>query len=116
MVLGDRVSVMGAGRIEQAGSPRDSYFQPKNRHVAHFLGSLNALEGAFRDGSFHTRGGHLPCPAQADGLPEVFFRSDDAVMVPAVPRSLLSTVSHVQLLDERTRVYLHDVTPAIGRA
>src|SRR3546814_10866842 len=104
MVLGDRVIVMGAGRIEQAGSPRDIYFQPKNRHVAHFLGSLNALEGAFRDGAFHTRGGHLPCPAQADGLPEVFFRSEDAVLVPAEQSSLLGTVAHVQFLGERTRV------------
>src|SRR3546814_16665565 len=61
-------------------------------------------------GAFHTRGGHLPCPAQADGLPEVFFRSEDAVLVPAEQSSLLGTVAHVQFLGERTRVYLNDVT------
>src|SRR3546814_6406451 len=62
-------------------------------------------------GAFHTRGGHLPCPEQADGLPEVFFRAEDAVLVPAEQSSLLGTVAHVQFLGERTRVYLNDVTP-----
>ena len=111
MVLGDRVIVMSAGRIEQAGAPRDIYFHPVNRHVAHFLGSLNALAGAYRDGAFHTQGGHLPCPAQADGLNELFFRSEDAALVPAEQSTLRGTVAQVQFLGERTRVYLDGVTP-----
>ncbi len=110
MVLGDRVIVMSAGRIEQVGAPRDIYFHPVNRHVAHFLGSVNALSGTYRDGAFHMQGGHLPCPPGADGLPELFFRSEDAELVPAEQSSLRGTVAQVQFLGERTRVYVDGAT------
>ncbi|TAL75542.1 MAG: ABC transporter ATP-binding protein [Burkholderiaceae bacterium] len=113
MVLGDRVIVMSAGRIEQTGSPRDIYFQPKNRHVAHFLGSLNCLRGFFKEGEFHTQGGRFPCPAQAAGLPEVFFRSEDAMLVPAEESTLRGTVANIQFLGERTRVYLQGVSDSV---
>ena len=42
MALADRVVVMSAGRIEQAGSPRDVYQRPANRFVATFVGETNA--------------------------------------------------------------------------
>jgi putative spermidine/putrescine transport system ATP-binding protein len=111
MVLGDRVIVMSAGRIEQAGAPRDIYFNPVNRHVAHFLGSVNVLAGSYRDGAFHTQGGHLPCPEQAGGLAEIFFRSEDATLVDPSQSTLRGTVAQVQFLGECTRVYLDGVTP-----
>ncbi|MEO6984781.1 MAG: ABC transporter ATP-binding protein [Paralcaligenes sp.] len=113
MVLGDRVIVMSAGRIEQAGSPRDIYFQPKNRHVAHFLGSLNCLNGFFQDGAFYTQGGHFACPAQAAGLPEVFFRSEDATLLAPDQSTLRGTVVNIQFLGERTRVYLQGVSDSV---
>jgi ABC-type Fe3+/spermidine/putrescine transport system ATPase subunit len=43
--LSDRVVVMGAGRIEQVGSPRDVYERPASEHVARFMGHANLLEG-----------------------------------------------------------------------
>lgn len=110
MVLGDRVVVMGKGRIEQAGSPRDIYFRPRNQHVAQFIGSLNALRGAYRDGVFVTAGGQLPCPAGADSLEQVFFRSEDALLVPEEASTLHGTVANVQFLGERTRIFLNGVT------
>ena len=42
--LSDRVVVMGAGRIEQVGSPRDVYERPASEHVARFMGHANLLE------------------------------------------------------------------------
>ena len=45
MTLGDRVVVMSAGRIEQAGSPEDIYRRPRTRFVADFVGIPNVLEG-----------------------------------------------------------------------
>ncbi len=44
MALGDTVVVMDHGRIVQAGSPRDIYFQPKDRFVADFIGAFSKLE------------------------------------------------------------------------
>ncbi len=39
MTLADRVVVMNAGRIEQAGTPDEIYHQPRTRFVAGFMGS-----------------------------------------------------------------------------
>jgi len=39
MTLADRIVVMHAGRVEQAGAPLDLYHHPANRFVATFIGS-----------------------------------------------------------------------------
>ena len=41
LTMSDRIVVMRAGRIEQIGTPRDIYRQPKNRFVAEFIGETN---------------------------------------------------------------------------
>ena len=46
MALADRVAVMSAGRIEQAGSPRAVYERPATRFVAEFVGETNRRGGA----------------------------------------------------------------------
>jgi multiple sugar transport system ATP-binding protein len=63
MTLADRIVLMNAGQIEQAGSPLDLYERPATRFVASFLGSpkinlipatlvsgSTALEARFADG------------------------------------------------------------------
>ncbi len=47
MMMGQRIAVMHAGRIEQIGTPRDVYHAPVNRFVAEFIGSppMNFLTG-----------------------------------------------------------------------
>jgi putative spermidine/putrescine transport system ATP-binding protein len=62
MELGDRIVVMSHGRIEQIGAPREIYYRPANRAVAQFIGTLNRLAGAWRDGMLTTRGGAVPAP------------------------------------------------------
>ncbi|MHA6622575.1 ABC transporter ATP-binding protein [Pseudonocardia sp. DLS-67] len=47
--LADRVVVMNAGRIEQAGSPRELYTRPANAFVADFMGFQNILSGTVAD-------------------------------------------------------------------
>jgi putative spermidine/putrescine transport system ATP-binding protein len=44
MSLGRELVVVHAGRIEQAGKPRDVYRRPANAFVANFLGSANIFE------------------------------------------------------------------------
>lgn len=44
LTLSDRVVVMNAGRIEQIGSPRDVYEEPKNLFVTKFIGEANIFE------------------------------------------------------------------------
>ncbi|MAM57520.1 MAG: ABC transporter ATP-binding protein [Salinicola sp.] len=45
MMLGDRVAVMSAGRLEQLGAPETLYRAPASPFVADFLGTLCRLEG-----------------------------------------------------------------------
>jgi spermidine/putrescine transport system ATP-binding protein len=39
--LSDRIAVMNRGQIEQVGTPREIYCQPRTRFVASFLGAMN---------------------------------------------------------------------------
>ena len=45
MVMAQRIGVMQAGRIVQAGTPRDIYERPASRFVAGFIGEANIFEG-----------------------------------------------------------------------
>ena len=51
LTIGDRVAVVRAGALEQAGSPDDVYWRPANRFVATFVGTprMNVFRGQ-RDG------------------------------------------------------------------
>ncbi|GAA4257816.1 sn-glycerol-3-phosphate ABC transporter ATP-binding protein UgpC [Azospirillum formosense] len=46
MTLADRIVVLNAGRVEQAGTPLELYHRPRNRFVAGFIGSpaMNFLD------------------------------------------------------------------------
>jgi iron(III) transport system ATP-binding protein len=48
LIMADRLAIMNAGKIEQVGSPREVYNQPRNRFVAEFIGETNAIEGEIR--------------------------------------------------------------------
>ncbi|WP_136646411.1 ABC transporter ATP-binding protein [Tabrizicola sp. YIM 78059] len=41
LTMSDRIVVMRAGKIEQIGTPREIYRQPRNRFVAEFIGETN---------------------------------------------------------------------------
>jgi ABC-type Fe3+/spermidine/putrescine transport system ATPase subunit len=48
--LGDRVAVLNAGRLEQAGTPDDLYDRPASAFVARFVGRANAVPGPLAGG------------------------------------------------------------------
>ena len=50
MMLGDRIAVMSAGRLEQIGDAETLYRQPDTEFVGEFLGTLCKLRGGVRDG------------------------------------------------------------------
>ena len=45
LVMSDRIVVMDAGRIVQAGAPTDLYDRPETPYVANFLGTSNMVAG-----------------------------------------------------------------------
>ena len=42
--LSDKIAVMNEGTLQQFGSPKSIYFEPKNRFVADFVGKANFIE------------------------------------------------------------------------
>lgn len=69
LALGDRIVVMGEGRIAQIGTPTQIYQTPASRFVAGFVGQLNRFEvlGQATDAVAVT-GGQLPWTGQASTL------------------------------------------------
>ncbi|MEM9043122.1 MAG: ABC transporter ATP-binding protein [Pseudomonadota bacterium] len=53
MALSDQIVVMNAGKIEQAGPPRDVFNAPRTEFVAKFIGNHNVL--ALAEGQFSIR-------------------------------------------------------------
>jgi ABC-type Fe3+/spermidine/putrescine transport system ATPase subunit len=43
--MSDQIAVMNAGALEQVGTPREIYAQPRTRFVADFLGAMNWIDG-----------------------------------------------------------------------
>jgi len=58
MTLAHRVAVMNKGVIEQLGTPREIYNDPRTLFVAGFIGSpaMNLIPGEVKDGVLHGRG------------------------------------------------------------
>jgi multiple sugar transport system ATP-binding protein len=59
MTLAHRVAVMNNGVIEQLGTPKDIYNNPRTLFVAGFIGSppMNLIPGEVQDGIFSSAGG-----------------------------------------------------------
>ncbi|MEV4254009.1 sn-glycerol-3-phosphate ABC transporter ATP-binding protein UgpC [Spirillospora sp. NPDC049652] len=67
MTLGDRVAVLRKGELQQVGSPRELYEQPRNLFVAGFIGapSMNFLPATIEDSQLRTPLGALPLDDRA---------------------------------------------------
>jgi putative spermidine/putrescine transport system ATP-binding protein len=66
LAMADRMAVMNAGRIEQAGAPADIYGRPRTRFVADFIGEINLFAGEWRNGAFLLPSGRA-LPANGGG-------------------------------------------------
>jgi putative spermidine/putrescine transport system ATP-binding protein len=104
MALADRIVVMEAGRIAQVGTPRAIYYAPANRHVADFIGSMNRLDGVWRDGHWHCAGGSLATPLLLADSASLYFRPEEAALVAPELATLTGTVESATFLGLRTRV------------
>lgn len=69
LALGDRIVVMGEGRIAQIGTPTQIYQRPASRFVAGFVGQLNRFEVRGHSGAeVAVAGGRLPWTGAASTL------------------------------------------------
>lgn len=85
MTMGDRIVVMYAGVVQQAGTPMDVYHRPANRFVAGFIGSppMNFIEGRLE---VNVVGPSVFVECRENEREET-WRSDPSPSAPAVPAS-----------------------------
>jgi len=100
MAMADRIAVMNAGRIEQAGTPADIYGRPRTRFVADFIGEINLFAGAWCDGAFCLDSGAV---VPADGAGRVgpgtiAVRPERMRFVPAGEAMLSGTIESANYL------------------
>jgi iron(III) transport system ATP-binding protein len=77
LTMADRIVVMDTGRIAQVGTARQLYERPASRFVAEFIGRMNLLPVAMRDGRPFFAGRPLALPDGADGARLVGIRPED---------------------------------------
>ena len=104
MALGDRIVVMSHGRVAQVGTPRQIYFQPSNRFVADFIGTMNRVRGVVSNGVVRTAAGAIPWNKQGEGEVEVLFRPENLTITEPARGHLAGVVETAFFLGDRTRV------------
>jgi sulfate/thiosulfate transport system ATP-binding protein len=107
--VADRVVVMNAGKIEQAGSPVDVFDHPANAFVMDFLGQVNVFHGRIHDGKTIIGGVELDIPefrSFGNGPTRVFVRPHELDLHPqSIDEGCLpATVTHVVPAGGTTRV------------
>jgi putative spermidine/putrescine transport system ATP-binding protein len=100
MAMADRIAVMNAGRIEQAGTPADIYGRPRTRFVADFIGEINLFSGAWGDGGFClAAGAALPANGSGRAGPgTIAVRPERVRFVPAGEAVLSGTIESANFL------------------
>ncbi|MBI5069599.1 MAG: sulfate/molybdate ABC transporter ATP-binding protein [Deltaproteobacteria bacterium] len=64
--VADRVVLMNRGQVEQVGTPRQVFDEPRSPFVMQFLGAVNVFHGRLEDGRAHFGGIDVPHPAAGE--------------------------------------------------
>jgi len=76
MSMADRLVVMRAGRVEQAGPPEEVYARPASRWSAEFLGAADVVPGVAAGGEVTCVLGRFPADPDLSGPVEVVVRPE----------------------------------------
>ena len=112
MTLADRIVVLNAGKVEQAGTPLELYNKPVNRFVAGFIGSprMNFLKAGARKGDnlFAVAGGQVRLTAQLADAPAEFGIRPEHLSLAAhgAPDTLTGIVAMTEHLGSDTYAYV----------
>ncbi|NBB16801.1 ATP-binding cassette domain-containing protein [Caulobacter sp. SLTY] len=99
--MGDRLALMWAGRVLQAGTPEDCYRRPVSVDAARLLGEANALPATVANGLATTAFGPVAVEAEGDMViarPEAFRLSDQGMEAEVLERRFLGAQTHLRLL------------------
>ena len=74
MEVSNRIVIIAKGRLEQIGTPREVYEQPKNEFVARFIGVMNVVEAEVKNGMGRVGEMEFPLVNVPDGPARLGFR------------------------------------------
>ncbi|WP_336486385.1 ABC transporter ATP-binding protein [Methylobacterium nigriterrae] len=100
----DRIALMRAGRVVQAGSGADLYRRPATRFAARFFGDLVEIPGRCRGGVVETPFGRLPAPGFAEGAPVLACLRPEAIRLVAAGDGLTGRVAGRAYLGSHARL------------
>jgi sulfate/thiosulfate transport system ATP-binding protein len=107
--VSDRIVLMNAGRIEQAGSPAQVFEEPASPFVMRFLGAVNVFQGHVDGERAYVNGVEFAAPGAASSRARahVFVRPHDLeIHRGAVPGSFAARVDRLVPLGAAVRVEL----------
>jgi putative spermidine/putrescine transport system ATP-binding protein len=105
MELGDRIVVMQKGTIAQIGTPRETYFKPKNRFVAEFIGAANIIEAPVENGELVLPGGRQPIGGEVSQRAAVAMVRPETIRVVEEGAAPLSgIIDSVSFIGDRQRM------------
>ena len=116
MSVSDRIAVMNGGKIEQYSTPAELYEHPRTMFVATFIGTINRIEGGYRDGRIVDGGDivgirpedvHFSASPVAGSMPATVER--------IIPRGHFHEV-FLQREDATLRAYISGDVPPLGSA
>jgi iron(III) transport system ATP-binding protein len=79
LLMGDQVTLMKNGKIEQTDTPEEIFNAPNSKYTAEFFGTTDFLSITFSESSNHTELGFIPNltkPSDSTGL-EIMLRPDN---------------------------------------
>jgi iron(III) transport system ATP-binding protein len=83
MFMADRIALMRAGRLVQAGTPASLYYEPADDFVASFFGEINHLDGVVEKQHVATPFGQVAAEGLAEGSPvQVLIRPEALHLTP----------------------------------
>ena len=109
LTMSDIIVVMKDGFIQQIGTPKDIYDEPKSAFVANFIGQSNIVRGLMvHDELVHFCGADFPCVDKGFGRNtpvDVLIRPEDLMIVPegqgrltGIVRSVLFKGVHYEMI------------------
>jgi sulfate transport system ATP-binding protein len=109
--VADRVVVLSAGRVEQAGSPAEVFEHPANAFVMDFLGNVNVFHGRVQNGRAFLGPVEVPCPEypHRESRPAAVYVRPHELDIERVPDgngSVAARVLHVNPAGSVARVHL----------
>ncbi len=120
MTLADQIIILNAGQIQQMGSPKELYNEPKNAFVAGFIGSpkMNFVSGTINEGVFQSTDLSIPGLGQtASGAITLGVRPEALMLADSDKGIGQIEVSIVEYLGDESVIHgrLADGTPIILR-